>query len=159
MRVYHITSPGAAVSIVRSGIFNPSTNFLEDQDNGLNCLPYHVGYLSQGFGGTGAKVILEWTGPISVTPETTYPPLAMNVLHDQLPWRCFIRGGSNPAFLRVVRIKFDKGGVDTLIQVPSWYAYLPRNIKRPLIRRHKLALLRWLRSRYSAQPLMLTVTD
>lgn len=160
MRLYHITSPGAAVSIVRTGRFYAAGTTPLNNDNGLNCLAFRVGYrLDQHFEGVGANVILEWTGPTSVTSQDAYPPLAVDVLHDQFPWRCFIRGGSNATYLRVVRIKFAKGEVDTLLELPSWYGYLPQKIKRSLIRRDKLGLLRWLRSRYIAQPLMLTVID
>jgi hypothetical protein len=105
VRVFHITSPAGAVAIVDRGIFYPVSNHLLNNDNGLNCFGYRAGYrMGQHFEGEGARLILEWSGPVAVTHPDTSPPLPPNVLHDQHPWRCFVRGGSTPSFLRIVAV-------------------------------------------------------
>lgn len=123
-RIFHITSPANAAAIVHSGKFEPHSKDPLNNDNGLNCFPYRAGYQKgQCFGCSGAKLVLEWTGEEKETPLSEPPPLGINVLHDQRPWRCFIRCGSNPDLLRVVSVRFYKD--DQPIKTPDWHSSLP----------------------------------
>ena len=158
MRIFHITSPERAVAIVQSGTFYPVSTAPLNNDNGLNCFSYSRNYrMGQYFEGEGARLICEWSGPVAVTHQDTAPPLRIDVLHDQHPWRCFIRGGSNPGFLRVVDIRFDEGNIDSLLDLPSWQRWLPRVLRKNLKRRAKLDFLRTLRDRYRNKSLFLEV--
>lgn len=158
MRVYHITSPAKAVNIVKQGVFYPASDHPLNNDNGLNCFGYRAGYtLGQCFEGTGAKLILEWSGPVAITHLNTSPPLPSDVLHDQYPWRCFIRGGSTPEFLRIVDIHFEKGAIDSLLDFPGWHCYLPTQIARSLQRLQKLRFLKAIRTTYRSKALSLRV--
>ena len=123
-RIFHITSPANAAAIVHSGKFVPVNKDPLNNDNGLNCFPYRAGYQKrQCFGGSGAKLVLEWTGEERETDLFAPLPLDIDVLHDQRPWRCFIRCGSNPNLLRVVSVWFYKE--DQPIKTPDWYSALP----------------------------------
>lgn len=158
MRIFHITSPSRAVAIVDSGIFYPVTDHPLNNDNGLNCFCYRAGYrMGQCFEGEGAKLILEWSDPVAITHPDTSPPLQTDVLHDQHPWRCFIRGGSAPNLLRVVGIQFAKDAVDSLIEIPAWHSWLPASPRNSLRRRLRLDFLRSLRGKYSSKALHLSV--
>src|SRR5690554_3578716 len=131
MRIFHITSPERAVAIVQSGIFYPVTTAPLNNDNGLNCFGYHRYYrMGQSFEGEGARLVCEWLGPVEVTHQNTAPPLRIGVLHDQHPWRCFIRGGSNPRLLRVVDVRIDEGKIDSLLNIPSWQQWLPHALRK-----------------------------
>jgi hypothetical protein len=159
MRVFHITSPERAVSIVKSGTFYPLSTAPLNNDNGFNCFSNSRSYCNrQYFEAKGARLICEWSGPMTTTNQNTMPPLQIDVLHDQLPWRCFIRAGSNPQFLRVVDIFFDEGEINTLLHEPAWHRWLPCSIRKSLKRRAKLDFLRELREAYRNKLLFLKVT-
>lgn len=158
MRIFHITSPCNAVAIVESGIFYSSSDQPLNNDNGLNCFCYKSGYqMEQCFEGEGAQLVLDWCGPVVVTHPQTSPPLAPNVLHDQHPWRCFVRGGTNAQLLRVVDIRFAKENIGALVASPSWYRFLPAAIRNKLERRRRHGFLRSLRSKYRNADLFLKV--
>lgn len=158
MRIFHITSPASAVAIVERGTFYPVSNHPLNNDNGLNCFCYKPGYwMGQYFEGEGARLILEWFGPVAVTHPDTSPPLPTDVLHDQHPWRCFIRGGTKAQFLRVISIHFAKGTIDSILNLPSWHRFLPAAIQNNLARRARLSFLRVLRDKYRNSPLFLAV--
>ncbi|WP_288410649.1 hypothetical protein [uncultured Herbaspirillum sp.] len=149
VRLYHITSPENALSILDSGKFHPVSTHPLNNDNGLNCFSFKPGYrLGQCFTDTGAKVVMEWSGKVFTTHPDESPPLPVDILHDQFPWRCFIRGGSNSAYLRIVAVRFDKGKIDNLIYVPQWYKALPKPLRVVLYRRKKLLKLRSIRQKY-----------
>jgi hypothetical protein len=149
MRLYHITSPESAMAVMDSGKFYPASTYRLNNDNGLNCFSFKPGYrLGQRFEGEGAKIILEWTGPVAITHQDTSPPLLTDILHDQFPWRCFVRGGSNPNHLRMVAIRFDNRIVDDMIHVPRWHKILPEMLRSSLYRRAKLMQLRDIRTNY-----------
>lgn len=152
MQVYHITSQDSAASIIKSGRYYPvSTNPLNN-DSGLNCFCFNQSYnLNQCFGGVGAKIVFDWTGPYQITLPSTPPPLSQNMLHDQSPWRCFIRGGVTHMNLRVVRVLFASGALDDGLLFPSWYGLLPAPIRRKMARRHKRNFLLLLRRQYRGQ--------
>ena len=158
MRIYHLTSPARALAIVNSGIFYPASRHPLNNDNGLNCFSYRPGYrIGQCFGGEGARVILEWSGPVAVTHPDTSPPLQPNVLHDQHPWRCFVRGGSSSGFLRIVAVYFEKGALDSLVAIPFWHRYLPKLLANALYRRCKLNFLLAFRAKFRTKLLCLGV--
>lgn len=149
LRLYHITSPENAMSIMNSGKFYPVSNHPLNNDNGLNCFSFKQGYrLGQCFENTGAKLIMEWTGEVSATSPNTSPPLSVDILHDQFPWRCFIRGGSNKRHLRIVAIRFEKGKIDDMIRKPLWHKVLPQKLRASLYRRAKLSEIIALRRKY-----------
>jgi hypothetical protein len=57
LRLFHITSPVAALAIIRSGHFKAAAGDLLDNDNGLNCFSYRPGFLSsQALEGKGAQL-------------------------------------------------------------------------------------------------------
>lgn len=159
--VYHITSPESALSIVKCGIFYPISNMNLNNDNGLNCFSFRKGYwLGQCVERSGAKIVLEWTGDVKETHPNSYPPLDRNVLHDQHPWRCFIRAGSDSSKLRLVRIDFNKELLDEYIcsqhRFPQWF---PDRLKKIKIRKSKLIFFRSLRDRYRNSELNITIHD
>lgn len=158
MRIFHITSAEEAISIVKCGVFYPVSVAPLNNDNGLNCFSNSRSYcMRQCFEGQGARLICVWSGPVTITHHNTAPPLQIDVLHDQAPWRCFIRGGSNPQFLRVVNIHFDKGKIIPLLHLPAWHRWLPLVIRTTIERRAKLDFLRALRDRYRNNLLFLRV--
>ncbi len=158
MRISHYTSPNSATEIIRSGIFYPASTHPLNNDNGLNCFRkgqrYWPGQYYEGF---GAKLILEWSGPIVFTDKNTSPPLPTDVLHDQHPWRCFIRGGTSAKYLRVANVRFEKGEIDTLLEFPSFYRLLPTTLREKMKRRGRLRFLLSLRDLYRSKNLSVTV--
>jgi len=149
MRLYHFTSASQAQAIMESGKFNPASQHPLNNDNGLNCFAFRSGYrLGQCFEGTGAKLIMEWTGPIVTTNQNASPPLAPDVLHDQHPWRCFVRGGSKTGLLFMTAIRFDKETIDAMVPTPNWHKHLPQFLQRPLYSRARLELLKAIRRKY-----------
>lgn len=158
MRIFHITSPASVVAIVESGTFYPVSDHPLNNDNGLNCFCYKRGYrMGQHFEGVGARLILEWSGPVAMTHPGTSPPLPTDMLHDQHPWRCFIRGGTNDQFLRVIGIHFADGAIDSILDLPLWHRFLPAALQDNLSRRAKLRFLQLLRARYRSSQLFLRV--
>lgn len=131
MRIYHITSPQNAVAIIENNIFYPASNHQLNNDNGLNGFCYKRIYMKrQCFEGVGAKLILEWSGPIEDTDMNTPPPLPPNILHIQNPWRCFIRGGTDAQYIRIVGVLFYDDQLDSILALPSWHCLLPQTIKK-----------------------------
>jgi hypothetical protein len=157
MRIFHITSPSDALSIVECGVFYPFSENRLNNDNGLNCFDSRPNYWNNLCEGYGARLILEWTGPVEVTHRDTRPPLKTDVLHNQHPWRCFIRGGTGARYLRVVGIRFSPGEVNALVPVTSWYRWLPEWLKKRIFRKFKLAFYRDLRNRLRTNKLHLRV--
>ncbi|WP_227107774.1 hypothetical protein [Chromobacterium rhizoryzae] len=158
MRIFHVTSSASAVAIIKRGIFYPASDHPLNNDNGLNCFRYRSGYqMRQNFVGEGARLILEWSGPVVITHPDVSPPLPTDVLHDQYPWRCFIRGGTKFQFLRVLGIHFAKGEIDSVLDFPSWHQFLPAALKNALARRVRLRFLHSLRNKYRNNSLFLVV--
>lgn len=157
MRLFHITSPLSAIKIVKQGRFNPLSSA---GDNGLNCFcgDKTLYNMKQCFEGEGARLILEWSGAVENTnPYTSSSPLQIDILHIQLPWRCFIPSGTNEKYIRVIGIYFSKDELNSVIESPSWYKYLPAAVETRLIRRNKLILIRELRQRYRKSDLFLKI--
>lgn len=149
MRLYHFTSASNAKAIMDSGKFKPASLHPLNNDNGLNCFAFRSGYrLGQCFEGTGARLVMEWNGPVETTNQNVSPPLAPDVLHDQHPWRCFVRGGSKTGTLFMTAIRFDKETVDAMVPIPGWHEHLPQCLQRSLYRRARLRLLKALRLKY-----------
>lgn len=158
LRVYHITSIASAVAIIESGTFHPASKNPLNNDNGLNCFLYKPGYwMGQIFEGEGARLILEWTGQMVETHPDTSPPLPPDVLHDQHPWRCFIRGGTKTHFVRVIGVRAAKSEVDSFLEPPSWHQLLPTSMRKKFARRAKLDFLHSLRDKYRSCSLYLSV--
>jgi hypothetical protein len=158
VRVFHITSPARALAIVENGIFHPASTNRLNNDNGLNCFDDQPGYqMGQRFEGKGARLLLEWRGPVVVTPLNASPPLAPNLLHNQHPWRCFIRGGTNKQYLRVIGIQFSKDALSSIFETPAWHRFLPAAMRDGLNRRMKLNFFRALRNKYRSNHLYLGV--
>lgn len=158
VHIFHITSIARAVAIIESGTFHPASKHPLNNDNGLNCFCYKPGYrMGQCFEGEGAWLILEWSGQVVVTHPNTSPPLLTDVLHDQHPWRCFIRGGTKAQFVRVVGVRFAKSEVNSFLEPPSWHQLLPGSIRNKFARRAKLDFLRSLRDNYRSSSLHLSV--
>lgn len=153
IRLFHITSPESALSILEKEIFYPVSNHDHNHDNGLNCFPYHrYGYLmGQCYEGFGAKLILEWRGETTITSKNASDPLPPNILHDQHNWRCFIRGGTDKKYLRIIGIRFFVN-IDHLLEKPRFYSLLPLSVKSGLIRKKRLKFLRDLRKKYQKKP-------
>jgi hypothetical protein len=157
MRLFHITSPSDALSIVECGVFYPVSEHRLNNDNGLNCFDSRPNYWNNRCEGYGARLLLEWTGPVEVTHRDTPPPLKTEVLHDQHPWRCFIRGGTSARYLRVVGIRLSPREVNSLVLVPGWHQWLPARMKKRLFRKYKLAFFRRLRNRLRTHQLHVRV--
>lgn len=158
VRIFHITSPTCALAIVESGIFYPASTHRLNNDNGLNCFDARPGYrMGQCFEGVGARLVLEWNGPVVATHPNTSPPLTPDLLHIQHPWRCFIRGGTNKQLLRVVGIQFSEDALGAVLEAPDWHSFLPTCMRDRLNRRTKLNFFRSLRNRYRNNRLYLQV--
>ena len=158
IRLYHITSPDMAMQIMDSGKYHPVSIALLNNDNGLNCFAFKRGYWQgQCIENTGAKIIFEWSGLVSITHPDTAPPLDIDILHDQIPWRCFVRAGTSSDHLRLLAIRFDKGVIDDMTNLNFWQQFLPDTIQKSLRRRLKLQLLKSIRSNYRNQNKLLKV--
>ena len=157
MRIYHITSLECLTSILREGVYVPKSLNPYDNDNGLNCFPFTKGFkLNQSFGGQGVILVLKWTGSIVNTHMSSPPPLKNGCLHQQPPWRCFIRGPIGPNDLKVVNVKFSRWALEEYLS-PSWYLHLPTFLKRRLVRKSKLTFIVNLRRLYRTQQCYLQV--
>ena len=120
VRIFHITSLARAVAIVESSNFFPVSKHPLNNDNGLNYFCYKPGYrMGQSFEGEGARLVLDWSGPVVVTHPDTSAPLPTDILHDQHPWRCFIREGTTAQFIRIIGIHFAKDEIDSVLDSPS----------------------------------------
>ena len=160
MRLYHITSPNCALKIIDSGRFIPASRHPLNNDNGLNCFAFVPGFqMGQKFEQEGARIIFEWSGPIALTRLDTSPPLPPSVLHNQHPWRCFVRAVPPNGQLRAIAIRFDKGVFDAMLDRPWWYCLLTRSQQEALCRSKKLVLLQGIRSRYRNKNLPIEVSD
>lgn len=89
IKFFHITSLEAAISILRSGTFHPVQGMQSDAGlNGFEC--DRPRWTNQYFGGEGAALHLEWSGPVQVGDG--YTP---NILFDQMPHRLFVPAGTD----------------------------------------------------------------
>lgn len=91
-QLFHITSLHSAISIIRTGRFNPVSQNPLCADAGVNA--FIVGRqanLGQHFEQVGVRLILDWHGPIELPGNF---PLRPNVLYDYGAWRAFIPAGS-----------------------------------------------------------------
>lgn len=144
MVVFHITSLQSAINILETGTFHAYSRALLNNDNGLNCFKSgESGNFTQCFKSDEDKDVrailsFRWKGKIIDTDQDTYPPLKINVLHNQLPWRCFIRVGTDSELIRAANIKIGTLSDDYL---PFWGKSLPESLKNKLKRKKKLRLL------------------
>lgn len=93
MKIVHITSIDAALSIIRSRTFVPASTDPLNGDAGLNGLELSQSHECNDwwFTGTGARLLFEWDGPVDTS---TTVPLSPNVLHDDMPYRVVVPAGT-----------------------------------------------------------------
>ena len=149
MIVHHITSIESALSILRSGVFRPKAIDPADGDNGLNLLDVRPGYWRQEIESTQCKIVFECSLPVVQTSTGSPNPLASGVLHDQHPWRMFIRGPIPQCSLRVTHVLMRDWAINEYLNGRTrglWPSFASAIRKR-----QKLRLLREFRSLYRAK--------
>lgn len=156
MIVYHITGVGNALSILRSGIFNPHSLLPTNGDNGLNSFDHRVGYTVQRYKSQQCIIFFDCSLPYSVTSVNTPNPLPPGVLHDQYPWRMFIRGPINKLCLRITNVRIRKWAIDEYLSETE-PSLVPSFIIRLFYRKRRLRLLTELRSLYRSKPAYIEV--
>jgi len=142
IKLIHVTSPWALESILASGVFHAFSGHPLNGDSGLNCfLLGQPGNLGQRFEGSGAALKLIWEGPVRRAGASPRLPLAPNILHDSMPWRCFIPVDSDLCRPRIIGFKIAAWALDEYIgfTCPFWY---PHWLRKRLYRRAKLCALR-----------------
>lgn len=117
IKLSHITSLHSAVSIIRTGRFNPVSQDPLCADAGINSfIDGREANLDQHFEEVGARLILNWHGPVQLPGNF---PLQTDVLYDYGPWRAFIPVGSQ-RYLNVASLECSPGGWADLETVSSW---------------------------------------
>lgn len=94
MKILHFTSIDSALSILQTRTFHPAQTDPLGGDAGLNAFDMSQRYsLDQNFtGGTDARLIFRWTGPVIKDIEIPSRPNALSV---QLPHRVFVPIGTD----------------------------------------------------------------
>lgn len=137
MRIIHFTSIAAAFSIMHSRTFHPAQANPYGGDAGLNAfdLDRPHNYEQNFAGGTDARLIFEWNGPVTEEADIPLPP---NVLSDQMPFRVFVPIETDQ-HLRLIGFKTEPDAWNRYDVDLSWY-YLTRPMRRWARRRilHKL---------------------
>lgn len=88
----HITSLESAISIILSGRYHPFQSHPTLTDSGLNAfIVDSIPNLRQEFGGVGARLLLNWNGPVEKRNNFPLPP---NVLCTDMPWRVVVPLGT-----------------------------------------------------------------
>ena len=151
MIVFHITSIQGALSILRSGLFHPKSGDAADGDNGLNLLDSRNGYMAgQMFASQQCIIFFECRLPLIKTSTGAKNPLASGVLHDQHPWRMFIRGPIGRCSLRVTHVRIRDWAINEHMDNTS-----PRRLQSFIVdllrRKRRLRLLKELRSLYRSR--------
>lgn len=157
MIVYHITGVGNVLSILMSGIFQPYSFNPMIGDNGLNLFDDRPGYnAGQQFPSQQCIIFFKCSLPISVTGPSVPNPLPAGILHDQHPWRMFIRGPIGNSSLRVTHVRIRNWAIDEYLE-QTQPQNLPSFILSRFYRRWRFHLLSELRSLYRAQPAYIQV--
>lgn len=159
MIIRHHTSLAIALKILRECRFTPKSNSPTDADNGLSAFARGEKFKRQEIENTGVVIGLEWRGGSVVTSQWAQHPLAPNVLHDQRPWRYFIRGPVSPQLLKVAYVRVSRAALESHIK--GTLSSSPRRILlwRFSERKHKLRLLQDLRKAYRSQPCFIEVSS
>ena len=137
MKIVHITSIDAALSIMRTGTFRPVSSDPLNGDAGLNAFDVSMPgeYNELWFSGTGAQITFEWDGPVDTRTDRPYPP---NVLQDQMPYRVFVPVGTTQ-HLTLIGFEPDPQAWDNYELDLPWY-YLTPTMRRKARRRALIAL-------------------
>lgn len=160
IRIFHITSIEAAESILAKRQFFAVCRSPYNFDSGLNCFGYQGQFrLGQYYEGTGARLILDWSGPVEVYDEKTHKqvPIGKSVLFDMRPWKYLIPVGASKEYLRVVGVRFEKDAIDNYLPIPRWLHILPVSYQIRFRRKQKLEYLRAIRRYFRNSPLNLNV--
>lgn len=156
MRIYHITSPASAISILESGKFRPTSDNPLNFDSGLNSFRFSAVYQGGQNIRSGARLVMEWAGPVVVGPAGAFQ-MAPGTLYDQYPWRCFIPNQTIGNMLRIVAIRFDQDEIEDMISIPVWHKLLPEKYRKVLYGKARLTLMLKIRREYRNQNRILHV--
>lgn len=103
--LFHVTSVERAISIIISQRFEPFDSSPAALDSGLNAGIVGEPLSSQKFEHHGAKLIMEWSGPVIKGAISDNPfPLPIDTLYNALPWRVVVSHGTTQ-YLRAVDIQ------------------------------------------------------
>ncbi|MBF8643704.1 MULTISPECIES: hypothetical protein [Pseudomonas] len=103
--LFHVTSIERARSIIASQQFKPADHAPHLSDSGLNAGIVGELLASQQYEHYGAKLIMEWSGPVINGAISDNPfPLPIDTLYNALPWRVVVSQGTTQ-YLRAVDIQ------------------------------------------------------
>ncbi|MEE3649454.1 MULTISPECIES: hypothetical protein [unclassified Brenneria] len=142
MRLYHVTSPSSALSIVESGIYSCST---VSGDQGLNCFDsptLRKTNEEQIFGGYGAMLTLECDPSVVI---------------DEMPWRCYIPAGTDRQLIRIIDIRITEWAYIDDIGESWWTKFLPNKMRDKAIKRQVDQLENKIRERLNTETINLSI--
>lgn len=167
MKFYHQTSPGIALEVINTKLFDSCK--LPD-DHGLNGYVDIKQVNGQTLENVGAELVLRWLGDVEEinSDEIQVSQMRKNVLYSQfnqtefyMPkkrWREFVPAPLNEDLLQILNIRFlNENKIDQFIHYPWWCKFVPRVFRRNLERRVKLKFIKNLRDKYVNNKLFIRI--